>query len=279
MSRQLSRGGYRRFVIYDPTDLDTKAQIRDALPPSTIQRQHRFFQAASGVRRVRRRQEVLTLPITDFDPIYVARRFADQETKVNGILLGFERHVQFYENTFADWVPSHAAPGSLNADALTLWNSLRDSDVFHNHSLTAYKGWADDDSDGVADGWTISDEDSSTFTDDVQEITSSSQMDFQLTVPFPIDGIQLRFVVDVTQVHPSADTTLRIEARNSSGTATSSAEESVSSTGDSSVSLTTDSDTVEVRVIVRTENHTSSGTVKFQFPSLVTPPRSQSILA
>ena len=270
MSRHLTRGGWRKFVIYDPTAPDTQAETKDALPPDSLSPEKQYWQTASGKRRKLRKNEVLTVPVTNFENQDIVRGFVDDETNVNAVLVGYERHVQYYEDTFAQIVPAHAAPGGLNADSVTLWNSLRDAAVHHHHSLTAYLGWEDGDSDGIADNWNLSGHDSASFGSGVQDVTYSSDYDFQATVPFPVSGIPLTLVANFTALNGNGDDILRLTARNSSGTATSTAETTVTSTGNAQVSLTTDSDTVEFRAIVRGRNVGSSGTVSFELPTVLT---------
>ena len=279
MTRKITRGGWRRFVIYDPTSPDTKAETRDALPPETLSPAEDYWQTASGKRRKLRKDSVLSVPVTNFEKQDIVRGFVEDETDVNGVLVGYERHVQFYENTFAQIIPGHASPGGLNADSVTLWNSLRDAAVHHHHSLTAYLGWEDADSDGIADNWTLSGQDSESFSSGVQDVTYSSDYDFQATVPFPVSGIPLTLVANFSALNGNGDDILRLTARNSSGTATSTAETTVTSTGNAQVSLTTDSDTVEFRAIVRGRNVGSSGTVSFELPTVLTGGMIQPILS
>lgn len=271
---ELVREGWKKFVVYDPTARDTRANATIFGSPR-VETPEEYFSTASGKKRRQRAENRIVVPLREFDEVEQLKTFAADETDVNGILLGFDRHIQFYEDVFLQLRTGRVARGVNSGDLVELYTSKLNAAVHHHINLLWYNGWADGDSDGFADGWNTNNLDSGTFSDPEQQVTLSisgaTNARFRLDTDFPIPDETLRFVVNVTELHSVADTKLIIRNRNAAGTSTSSSEVTVSSTGVASVEHTTESDTVEVRVLLRWENGDgTSDTVKFENPTLRT---------
>lgn len=114
-------------------------------------------------------------------------------------------------------------------------------------------GWADTDSDNIADGYTATDTTSESFSSGVQEFfvdTGDGSGSINVTVPFPLDNIKVTLSANHTQVHDDGSQAIRIEALDSNGSVLSggTSDTSVSSTGRKHADLTTPTGTHQLKL-------------------------------
>lgn len=133
--------------------------------------------------------------------------------------------------------------------------------------------WQDSDNDGVADGYNeIAGGSNLSFSSNEQSIDtpSSGFVDFQTTdnLQFPIDGIALKLSINYTQVHSSDPVRVRLEEEDFGGSTLSTSDNSTSSTGRLSTSLTTSSNVYDLLPKVMWAGFSSTETIKAEDPAL-----------
>lgn len=269
---KIIREQYRELVVYDPATYDS-VRISHLLPPESFSTHEEYFQTGAGTRRIKRREHFLEVPAVDFENLYQLYRWRDAETKVNAVLLGAQRHVQWYEDTIVQIVPSRPIGPGLARDVVRLYHGKKDADISHNVNLLWHTEWADDDSSGTADGWSLSGTGTTSFSGDEQTVThsSTSAVDFAKAVDLPIAGPAVTFAVDFTSLNSNADDQIVIQARSKSGTTLDSSLTQPTATGIASATLTLPANTDKLRAVVRSANGSgTSGSASFKWPTLRT---------
>lgn len=138
---------------------------------------------------------------------------------------------------------------------------------------TRADSWVDNDGDGLADGYSLnSTANSTSFSNNEQTISDDADSQFfVVNVQFPISGVTFTFSNRYVSLHGSADDEIQLLEKDSSGTVLSKINNTVTSTGRKSVSLTTSSNIYELNVsVVRFLNVTASGSTTVKLPALRT---------
>jgi len=130
-------------------------------------------------------------------------------------------------------------------------------------------GWADTDSNDTPDGYTETSLNSTAWNSGVYEgfvDTGSGTGSLNVTIPFPLDNVDVTLSVQADQIHDDGAQAIRIEALDSSGSTITGGVSDVtySTTGRKSVDLTTPSDTHQLKVYPVRVTSVSSNTTKFK---------------
>jgi len=150
----------------------------------------------------------------------------------------------------ADYVMRRALGGRTSHGVYLTRNALFPlAPVDGNGELAG--GWADVDRDDVPDGYTEDDLQSGAFSNGVYEAfgdTATGTGELPTDLVFPVEGATVTLSVDVTQLHDDGDTRISLITLDSNKAFLSTQRATVTSTGRSSVTITTDPGTHYLRV-------------------------------
>lgn len=271
---------YKDVAVYDPSTYDV-VYVDTFLPPQAISVTEDYFQTGAGTERVRRRQHELVVPLADLSSVYQIYDWSENETDVNAVLIGAERHVQWYENSIVQILPNRQEEaGNLSSELLRLFNQKTNASVHHYVNLLWHLGFEDTGGDGLADGYTATGENTVSFSGTTQtidlDVGGTGEVTFGTTVDLPIEGIGLTFAVDWQLLHTDADDNMRIRYYNSGDSLLGTDASAVSGAGVETVTGTTPANTAYVEVECFWDNGTGiAQSTAFSLPTLRTDGRQE----
>jgi len=240
---------------------------------------------------------VVSMTIVDHSVYDQLVTWADALTAVQFVLVGQSKCLQGYDDTYINLVDQFNPFGDVNGFRIELVNTKYSPTWYTNTNLLWSIGWADGDTDGGADSYTITETVSNlskTFgtvtvggTDypntqsfaitAVSESNALVQMETDIVCPFPgaTATLSTEFVELVSPsagsgTHQHQISILSIDSANnviSGGSATT----TFTTTGRQSVSVTLSENTYEIRCIIfklATINGSFSDDVRFRYPTL-----------
>lgn len=130
------------------------------------------------------------------------RTWMINRTPVRVVVAGVGKSIQWYESEpvrFQQMPESDKRTGLNKFQAYLSHEGGADAAIYNNANLLAYLGWADANTDNLADGYVAANATADSFTSDVQTLTATSS-DGRLarTLIFPISGIKLTSSFNIT---------------------------------------------------------------------------------
>lgn len=263
---------YLGIAIYDDiTDIAFWDLVGDIVQLETDEE---YWISADGNQRLKRRSHYLYFSQVDHASFWKVEQWRDNETLVNALVLGSEKHVQWLEDTVIQTVPDRKAPANLSGNIMRLRQDKEAAAVHHYVNLLWRRGWEDVDSSGVADTYTLLVDAgvTSSFASDEQSVSTGSTgetWEMSAEEDFLFGGEELTLSVEFTALNGNADEFIRLRSQDS-GAIWSNDEVQVTSTGVATLTHVTRGDTRKVRIEIETRNTTGAGTTTFKFPSLTT---------
>lgn len=284
MSKQIVHG-FRRGSFFDPTTADV------------VQTNHLQAGGCSFVQEALDTGEAdptggayfggdrSVLEWTFFDPdgtLYEQlRQWYEDETRISFVAEGLSRNVQWYERDRIDQCRRVDIQGSISegrADGVyvrIVRTGHGSHDIHSNVNIVSHIGWADEDGDGVADGYS-SDGDSLNFTNGVQALTESGSgltVDGAISrrIPFPIAGATLLGSAEMIQLHGDGDNFIFLQVRDFSINSLLDASRLYNESGRRSVEAMTPPNTFYLDLVpLRLQQVDAQGTAKIKDPALRT---------
>jgi hypothetical protein len=204
-------GGLHTISIYNPAD-GTVCQINSILENEgelVVGRPFEENRNTRGESIFAGTENVLELLIDSNSTIYnQIRAWEAAGTRVRAVGAGFQRNLQWYENTLIEIMPkNHFAPGKLGGRIVRLKHNGPAPQIFANRNLLAYLGWQDANADGLADGYVTQGAGVTavSFASNIQTISCINAFTGFRTsnIQFPISGVRLTFSSEITTVWTS----------------------------------------------------------------------------
>jgi|GEM_PF-4156858 len=194
--------GIKKVVFYDPSTGDA-VQINKVSQDSTVKIKEPFTtEAADGTLVYAGDDSALEIKAFEELPTQLTD-WMDDETELRAVVYGVDAHVLWNESAPITVKKNlETAPGNRNGYTVTMERKGGSHDIaVGNNLLYIANGWADGDSDGIADNYTLGDHDTSptpTFSGGVQTLTGVG-VDFYeyADVVFPISGASLNFFSNI----------------------------------------------------------------------------------
>ena len=264
--------GIKKIAFYDPLT-GTTVQLNTISTESVITiREPYSVEDGSGNMIYAGEQSQVEATAFDADGYAQLKTWMENETELNMVAYGVEAHILWYENapiTVKQNIGS--AVGNRNSFTVTIAAKGGVQDIHFGSNLLFFaKGWADSDSDGTADGYTIdaSDDFEVDFASERQEIDSTealTDLEMYTNIVFPISGIGLTFFSNVI-ASASLVGNIKVIEKNFAGATLST---NTSSSFEANLEVETDSGIYSLDVyLIETGAMDDGETTKFDLPYL-----------